>query len=137
MAILARLQFGDNASRRYTREYLVGDFKCHVARRHNEARPDGKPKCDSLELTVVVPGKEDLNLYEWYIDRSCMSGRVLVELPATGPNQPSQWKEVLFEDGLCYGLSEAYDIDRRMRRMLRLSVVATEISIDGIVFKSR
>ena len=64
MALTATLQFGDNSIRRYSREYMVTDFKCHVARRHNNARPDSAPRCDRMELTVVAPGKEDLNLYE-------------------------------------------------------------------------
>ena len=136
MSLTARLQFGDNASGRYSKEYLVTDFKCHVFRRHNEARPDGTPKCESIELTVVVPGRDDLNLTEWYVHRSTMSGRILVELSTPEQNQPSQWKEVLFEDGLCYALSEEYHIDKRMRRSLRLSVVASEITIDSVVFKS-
>lgn len=137
MALLAKLQFGDNASRRYSREYPVVDFKCRISRPHNEARPDGIPRCESMEITVVVPGREDLNLTEWYTDRSALSGRVLVELTSPDQHQQQQWKEVLFEDGLCYGLSEAYDIDSHTRRSLRLSVVAANISIDGIVFKAR
>lgn len=135
MAIIAKLQFGDNASRRYAREYLVTDFKCHVSRRHNEARPDSRPRCESLELTVVAPGRDDLNLTEWYVGETCMSGRLLVELPAPSPNQPPQWKEVLFENGLCYGLAEDYHIDERVRRSLRLSIVAEEMTIDTIEFK--
>ena len=137
MSLTARLQFGDNVSRRYSREYLVTDFKCHVSRHHNEARPDGYPRCETMELTVVVPGKDDLNLYEWYVDHSCISGRVLVELSAPSPNQPPQWKEVLFENAFCYAMAEQYDIDARTRRSLHLSIVAEELTIDTTVFKSR
>ena len=115
----------------------MADFSCQIIRRHNEARPDGSPQCEHMELTVVAPGRMDLNLYEWYIGQSCLSGRILIELPAPSPNQPAAWKEVLFEDGLCYSIAEEYHIDESVRRTLKLQVVSREVTIDDIVFKSR
>ena len=134
MALLAKLQFGDNASRRYSREYLVTDFKCRVVRSHNQARPDGSPHCERLEVTLVVPGKEDLNLYEWSSDRSAQSGRVLIELTTPAQNQDSEWKEVLFEDGVCFSMAEEYHIDRNRRREIRLSIAVGNLTIDRISF---
>lgn len=134
MSLTARLQFGDNASRRYSKEYLVTDFKCHVVRSHNQARPDGSPRCERLEVTLVVPGREDLNLYEWYADRSAQSGRILIELSTPSQNQDSEWKEVLFEDGVCFSMAEEYHIDRNRRRELRLSIAVGDLTIDRISF---
>lgn len=136
MSITAKLLFGDNSSGRYSKGYQVSDFKCQVSRRHNNVRPDCAAKCDSMEITVVVPGKDDLNLYEWYTDGSCMSGCILVELPAPGPNQPAEQKQIAFENALCFALSEEYHIDSKFRRTLRLSIVAEEIDIDSVAFKS-
>lgn len=137
MAVIAKLQLGDNGFRRYAREYLLVDFTCRVVRRHNEARPDGSPQFEHMELTVVAPGRMDLNLYEWYVGHSSMSGRILIELPAPSPNQPADWKEVLFEDGLCYSIAEDYHIDESVRRTLKLQIVSREVTVDDIVFKSR
>ena len=123
--------------RRYSREYQLADFKCHVTRSHNEARPDGSARCERMELTVVVPGREDLNLYEWYVDQSVLSGRILVALPAPAPNQEAEWKEILFEDGVCFSFSEEYHIDVRLRRMLTLSIVAEDVIVDEITFTNR
>ena len=134
MSLSARLQFGDNVSGLYSMEYMVTDFKCHVVRRHNEARPDGVPRCESMELAVVVPGKDDLNLYEWYVDQSSQSGRVIIELTATAPNQPPQWKEIMFENAFCFSVAEQYNIGERIRRSLRLGIVAEELTVDTIVF---
>lgn len=134
MSLSARLQFGDNAFKRYSHEYLVTDFKCHVTRRHNQARPDGNPKCDNLELTVVVPGRDDLNLYEWYVNRSFMNGRILIELSTPSGNQASQTKEVLFENGVCYAISEDYHIDQDRRRTLRLNIAVEGITMDAVKF---
>ena len=90
-----------------------------------------------MELTVVVPGREDLNLYEWYVDQSVLSGRILVALPAPAPNQEAEWKEILFEDGVCFSFSEEYHIDVRHRRMLTLSIVAEDVIVDEINFTNR
>lgn len=134
MALLAKLQFGDNAFRRYSHEYLVTDFKCHVTRRHNQARPDGNPKCDWLELTVVAPGRDDLILFEWFVDQSSISGRILIELSTSAQSQSPQWKEVLFENGVCYSFSEEYHIDQNRRRSLRLMIAVEEITVDAVRF---
>lgn len=137
MALTATLQFGDNSVGRYFKEYLVTDFHCRVFRTHNEWRPDGNPKCDCLELSVVAPGKEDLNLYEWYVGRSCMSGRILIEMSAPAQNQAPQWKEVLFENAACYALSEEYNIDVNQRRCLHLRLSVEELTLDSVLFKAQ
>ena len=134
MALTATLQFGDNTARRYFKEYLVTDFKCHVIRSHNHWRPDGNPKCDCLELSVVAPGREDLNLFEWYAGRSPMSGRIQIELGATAQSQSAEWEEVLFENGICYALGEEYHIDQSRLRTLRLSIAAEQLAVDAIQF---
>ena len=110
------------------------DFKCHITRRHNKARPDGNPKCDYLELLVVTPGRDDLNLFEWYVDQSFMSGRILIELSASAQNQEPEWKEVLFENGVCYSISEEYHINEKRRRTLRLLIAVEQITVDSVQF---
>ena len=137
MSLTAKLQFGDNGFRRYAREYLVTSYQSHVARRHNEARPDGSPQCDYLELSVVAPGREDLNLYEWYVDRSPVSGRILIELSAPAQNQAPQWKEVLFENGVCFSLGEEYHIDTLSRRTLHLKVAVEQMTVNNVVFNGK
>ena len=134
MSLIAKLQFGDNSFRRYAQEYLLADFKCHIARSHNQWRPDGNPKCDCLELSVIVPGREDLNLYEWYAGRSSMSGRILIELATPAQNQNVVHKEVLFENGVCYALSEEYHIDQNRRRTLHMNIAVEKLTVDQLIF---
>ena len=134
MSLTARLQFGDNSVHRYSREYLVTDYKCHVVRRHNEARPDGKAKCEHIDLTVVTPGKEDLNLIEWYVGHTSMNGRILIEMSNVTQNQGSEWKEVLFENARCFAIAEEYHIDSETRRTLRLGISVEELTVDDILF---
>ena len=134
MSLTARLQFGDNSARRYSAEYMLADYKCQIVRRHNEARPDGKAKCEHIELTVITPGKEDLNLIEWYVNHSSMSGRILIERSTAAQGPSSQWKEVIFENGVCYAIAEEYHIDDKSRRELRLSIAVEELTVDDVVF---
>ena len=134
MSLTARLQFGDNGFGRYSKEYLVADFKCHVSRGHNEVRPDASPHCDRMEMTVVVPGREDLNLYEWYVSHSLMSGRILIELSTSDQNPSGGWKEVQFENGLCYSISEDYHIDKAYRRTLKLQIAVEQLKVDSVLF---
>lgn len=115
-----------------TTSYNVVDFKCHVFRRHNEARPDGNAKCESMEITFVVPGMGDLRLYEWYTKESPLSGTITAVLP-TGDS--SITKTISFVNAMCYALSEEYHIDKTLRRSVRLSLVAEEIKLDTVVFK--
>ena len=137
MSLIAKLQFGDNGFHRYAKEYLVTEYESHVARRHNEARPDSSPKCDYLELTVVAPGREDLNLYEWYVDHSPMNGRILIELSTPSQNQASEWKEVLFENGICFSLGEEYHIDTLSRRSLHLKVAVEQLTVNRIILSGK
>lgn len=128
------MELGDNEDGKYSLSYELTDFKCHVSRSHNESRPDGLTWCDRMEAAVVAPDQSDLNLYEWYIDRTLQSGRIVIELSSDDDDGPV--KEILFENALCFGLSEDYHIDRKTRRMLHLRIVAEEVKMDGITLKS-
>ena len=134
MALLASLQLGDNDNKRYTKEYLVTEVKCHLVRPHNLYYADSKPRCERLELTVIAPGKEDLTLVDWYINQTSMSGRVVVSLSNEAKLGVGDTKEILFEDGMCFRLAESYDIDAGRRTMI-LSVITDSLTIDNVEFK--
>jgi hypothetical protein len=133
---LAYLMFGDVSTMQYSQAYLVPDFKCNISRRHNDSRPDGTPRCESVDITVIAQGNEDLNLYQWYTEGTYMTGWLVVVLPPIGPSQPAEQKLIVFENALCYAISEEYHINQRFRRILRLSIVAEEITIDSVLFKA-
>ena len=121
MALIASLQFGDNDNGLYTRTYNVCDVKCHTLRPHTKYLPDGAAKCERIEITVVAPGKEDLTLLEWYVNRSAMSGRVLIVMSNEAKLDVLAEKEIRFENAVCFQLSEEYHIDNGFRRLLTLS----------------
>ena len=135
MALTARLQLGDNVAGLYSREYLVADCHLHFKRHHNHFKPDTDARCETMELVVVAPGREDLNLYEWYINNDTLCGRVVIDLQTMSEND-SVMKFVEFEDAYCYSIREEYHIDSQRRRCLRLSFVAEKITVNEVEFEN-
>lgn len=134
MPLSTCLQFGDNQIGIYTREYLVTECRYHIFRRYNYYLPDTDARCDKVELVIVAPGKEDLNLYEWFIDQTVLSGRILFDLSNLSPDGSACYKELKFEDAQCFSLSEEYHIDNASRRLLKLEFAAGEVEVDNVVF---
>ena len=135
MALIARLQFGDNRANLYSKEYLVMDCHLHFTRHHNHFRPDTDARCEKVEVVVVAPGREDLNLYEWYIQKGSQSGRLVFDLQSiTGGDTEIKFLE--FEDAYCYSIAEEYQIDAQKRRCIKLSFVAENILINDTEFKN-
>ena len=133
MALLAHLQLGDNMARHYFKEYLVADCHLHFTRHHNHFKPDTDAKCVKVELVVEAPGKEDLNLYEWYVNDETLSGRVVFDLLPM-PDDSSMVKYVEFEEARCYSIEEEYHVDSQRRRLIRLSLTAEKMTVNDIEF---
>jgi len=135
MSLLKKLQLGDNELHKYTKEYLLADYKFHTYRKHNEYRPNAEKYCERIELTVIAPGREDVTLYEWFINQSTQNGRVLIMLPPQPDSSIEETREVVLENATCFSLEEDFHIGHNQRRMLRLSLVAEEVHVEDIVFK--
>lgn len=136
MALTARLQFGDNESKVYPAEYLVADCHCHFVRHHNQFHPDADARCERVEVIVVAPGKENLNLFDWYISGNPLSGRLLFDLSSMHGGDFTASKELLFEDAYCFSLAEDYHVDSSNRRYLKLSFMAEKIIVNDVEYNS-
>lgn len=134
MALTAVLEFGDNDIRRYSKQFMVADCRFVFDRSYNDFCPEGDTRCDRMELFVVAPGKEDLTLFEWFANQSVLDGRVIISLGATNDNSLDS-QEIVFEEAVCFALSEMYDIESSMRRLLKLSILANKICIDDVCFE--
>lgn len=134
MALIKKLQIGDNHVGRYTKEYLLTDFKTRTHRLHDEYRPGADKYCDYVEATVIAPGREDMLMYEWFIKKSTLSGRLLIQLPPKPNQSEPDCQEIFFEEAQCFSFEEEYHINKNQRRMLRLQFVAEEVVINGITF---
>lgn len=135
MSLIKKLQIGDNHSGRYTKEYLLTDFKCRTHRLHDEYRPAADKYCDCVEITVIAPGREDMQMYEWFISRSTLSGRLLIQLPPKANQSEPDCQEILLEEAQCYSFEEEYHSNLNQRRLLRLQLVAEQVIFNGIIFK--
>ena len=134
MALTAVLEFGDNSIKRYSKQFLVADCRFVFDRSYNDFCPEGDTRCDRMELFVVAPGKEDLTLFEWFANQSVLDGRVVISLGAANDSSLDS-QEIVFEEAVCFALSEMYDIESSMRRLLKLSILANKICIDDVCFE--
>ena len=69
MAYSAVLEFGDNSSQRYSKQFLLANFRL-VLNRAYKVVPTGAVRCERLELVVVAPDKTNLALFDWFLNRS-------------------------------------------------------------------
>ncbi len=137
MSLLKKLQIGDNAAGRYTKEYLLVDYKCHTCRSHNAFRPNADMSCESIELTIIAPGVDDMSIYDWFINQTSVDGRIQVELPSVLYQGNTEYKEILFEGATCFSLEERYEIDKNQRRVLHIGMIAGQVTIDGVVYNRK
>ena len=137
MAILSHLQFGDNSAEPFkaTNDYNVVDCHLHFMRHYNHFRPDTDARCEKVEVVVEAPGKDDLNLQEWYLNNEAQNGRVVFDLQSKTSSDTTQ-KLVEFEGARCYSFEEEYHINIQRRRYYRLSIVAEKITVNEIAFKN-
>lgn len=132
MSLSARLYIGDNSSSNYTKEYLVARCEVKVARHHNA--PDSVPRCDEVILSVVAPTKDDLDLFEWYIDQTTLSGKIVVDLTNQSARYDVTERTFKFEDAKCFSIAEHYDIGETNRHQLRLGIMMSELEIEECLF---
>lgn len=138
MTIITNLQFGDNETGLYNKSYLVVDCKSHVSRSCSAFMPQSKPVCQDLEVTVVAPTKEDLELYEWYFMNEVKNGRILYHIQdISSRGEEILERSVFFQDALCYKMHERYTIDDNQLRLLTLSISARQFRIEDIPFNKQ
>ena len=135
MAFLSHLQFGDNSTGIYSRVYTLVDCHLHFMRHYNHFRPDTDARCEKVEVVVEAPGKDDLNLQEWYLNNEAQNGRVIFDLQSKTSSDTLQ-KLVEFEGARCYSFEEEDHINIQRRRYYRLSIVAEKITINDTAFKN-
>ncbi|MDD6895355.1 MAG: type VI secretion system tube protein TssD [Prevotellaceae bacterium] len=133
MNIIAHLQFGDNETQLYSKEYLVVKCRTHVHRSHNSFHPDSEPTCEAIEVTVVSPHKDDHYLYEWYLANLKSSGCLQFDIDDVRRSGGEVCKRYLyFEGAQCFSIHENYDIQSSSRRLLTLYITADHFTADNV-----
>ena len=128
MALLTTLTFKD-----ITSVFNVLDFRCHFSRRYNHFNPESTPFCERIEMTVVAPETDDYTIYEWYVNRSLMSGTLTYKLPVTLKSSGED-RLIDFFDAQCFSLSENYDINEKKKRLLKIVIIPEQVSMQNVSF---
>jgi hypothetical protein len=128
MALLSTLTFKD-----ITNEFNVLDFRCHFSRRYNHFNPESTPFCERIEMTVVAPETDDYTIYEWYINRNLMSGKLTYKLPVTLKSSGED-RLIDFYDAQCFSISENYDINEKKKRLLKIVIIPEKVSMQNVSF---
>lgn len=135
MSLSATLQIGDNSLQNYSKEYKVVRSQYRFARGYNFRLPDTLARNKIIEITIVAPGKEDLSLYDWYIHRTLLSGRIVFDL--SGQTMFDERPKIIqFEDASCFSISESYHIDNESQRLIKIEITAETTVVDSISFKN-
>lgn len=136
MKVQAKLEIGNNYAKMFSRNYNVVNLFCHYSRQANSTRPDTDARCECIDITLVAPTMDDLSLYSWYISGESLCGRVKFDLNGELGAIISDEGDLVFEDAYCFAIEEDYDIDRPMRRTVKLSIVAEKLTFEGATFEN-
>ena len=135
MSLSATLQIGDNNIGVYDRQYKVVRCQYNFSRGYNFRMPDTASRNKSISITIVAPGKDDLSLYDWYINRTLLNGRIVFDLSGQAMFDENP-KMLTFEGASCFSLSESYHIDQENRRLIHIEITTEETTVDNIRFKN-
>ena len=130
MSLFADLYIGDNASGNYTKTYQVVQCQLKVARKYDAYMPDSDPRCDQVFLSVIAPSQNDLELFEWYIDQSSLSGKIVIDLSNQSAKYDITERTFKFENAKCFSIAESYDINETNRHQLKLGIMMEKLEID-------
>lgn len=134
MTLQAKIQFGDNTTRSYNKEYRVVSSHSGVKRMFNAFTPQTAARGTDITVTIISPSKEDLTLYEWFASNSKMSGRLLFDVINVNSPSGTIARTFYFYDAQCVVLKDIYSIHASTRRQLTLVFTPTKIKIEETLF---
>ena len=97
--------------------------------------PEGSAQCERLEVSVICPGRDDLDLYEWFDTQNAQEGRIVISATTIKTSDGNAEHVICFEDAHCFSLTEDYDAGTTRRRILKLAIEAEKISVDDVEIK--
>lgn len=134
MALTAYIEFGNNDSKRYFKQYMISDCYIVNEKPFNKFCPEGDASCERLEVSIISPGRDDLDLYEWYDTQNFQDGRIVITTMSVKTSDFDAEHIIYFENARCFSLSEHYDASTNRRRIIKLAIEAEKICVDEIEF---
>lgn len=134
MTLQAKIQFGDNTTQNYNKEYRVVSCHSGVNRLFNAFTPQTSAKGTDITVTIVSPSKEDLTLYEWFVSNSKMSGRLIFDVVDVHNPSGTVPRMFYFYDAQCVTLKDSYNVHASTRRQLTLVFTPMKIRVETSTF---
>lgn len=123
MEAIAHLQFGDNYTSNYNKTYNVVKCFAHFTKGFSSRNVSTDAYCESIEVTVVAPNKDDLELQEWFLSGTSRTGRLNFQLMDVATNGSFTGRSIEFDDAQCFRLKEYYDIHESNQLLLTLTFI--------------
>jgi len=137
MNLISHLQFGDNSSGIYHREYLLLGARTHVRRNDDSFHPDSTPHCDVMEVSVVASDTDDLFFIEWFQNDSVHSGRITFDLDQIeSEGGETSIRSVEFYNARCHGFRECFDVQSGKERIFQLKLFPSRCVIGRTAFNN-
>lgn len=136
MNFSSKLQFGDNKTGIYNLTYLVVKCNFGVRRIYDSYTPNNCITSKDIEVTIIAPEDEDINIYAWYIKNERRSGRLTFDIQDIKHIGETITRTLQFEDAQCASIKEKYDVTKNKRRQLTLVFTAYRIKVEDTVFAS-
>lgn len=134
MTLSVKLQFGDNITKHYNKEYLVVNYHNGIGRMYNAFNPLSTASDRDIQVTIVSPAKEDLSVHDWFATNSVMSGRLVFDIMDVNSPGGSILRHFYFYDAQCVSLKDSYDTQSSVRRQLTLVFTPAKVKIEDISF---
>ena len=87
------------------------------------------------EVYIVAPDKDNLELQEWYIERSALSGKIVIDLSNQAAKYDQTERTIQFENAQCVAIAEHYEIDAPYRHLFEFEFMAEALEIDENTFQ--
>ena len=104
--------------------------KCSFAREYSGIRPGSFVRSIIFKIELIAPEAVDLDLYSWYIDKDIREG--CIEMEESSGKDFVHVRTIEFENAICCGFSEIFDVSEKQRRKLVLEFSATAAKTEGL-----
>lgn len=132
MAFSAVLKLGDIRSGIFYKKFDLLSVKTKFIRRANGILPSNDCRCTLIVVSLIVPEKSSLDLFEWYINKDSLSGSI--EMTEPGLMGSANIRALSFEGAQCCGITQTYDIERRRQFLMTVSFIASVVTTENVRF---
>lgn len=126
MADISTFQIGDNSTGKYELTYKITECHLQFSRTCECWLPHADARCEQIEVHVVSSEDKVLNLVEYFVEGTALSGTLKFKTFEAKSNADVVTQEVEIDNAYCSSISEKYSIgDKRQREFIMVLVPKT------------